>query len=756
MKKILYLIFIATYFISYNCHAQYTKQDSIQLFDEGKIDAYIDESGVFTSRYKLKNIKLYLDKLAGETAKNGFISNPKRKHNFADGNDYEISFMDVDKQMHKVPKVFHLNNIVQKENALERPILYYDKNIYYILVNNFLDVDQYETELITFKNNQFSFELINNQALHAAFFGKKVNDFPSIYYLSKSLNSDNLLTYKTIREKYGSFTSNQTYEDEQIYRWLKKDFSKPQKYIYDFTYYPFEITKDALKYQKNRNPYQPIYSVGDNISDAIKKPDNIYKILDKYTIEIPNMPSPKEQVFNTCLPYSLGTIIQKNIYDTGNFKVPINALPDSLTVDYFALMSNAFINKSEDFVFDDIDSTSYVNYKGIFINKNVMQIQIGNCRNINKMLNYLNVGDLFNSNILDVRVVKLREERYNIFFSFMKETYKIANNYIKADETIDLPDKVLKKIQIDFTKATSLPANDFDFVSALNKSRVIITIHGRVNKKSINSFFKNLFFDNCNTIEQKFSVEYSEHEQRTISIEYCVNKIINILKISKCPVVVGGSNSQSNFPIGLNGMDSQFRDFYNSMNHALVVTGYRKVLNQQTGDTLELFKVLNSWGSSWQIANNDGWIDARHFIFCHSNSVGYRYITFYYIPLRKYIEHTDFTTNSINTQLIISETMSKGYKTSIVNYNLNPKPLNINLIYAKIDNEIKNKRWDSAMNLAKLYEYMIPLESGIIAENIKTGLLYTKIYYLMGYISSKNENFSEANILNIRIRNYWT
>ncbi|MFM6928487.1 MAG: hypothetical protein ACKOX6_08475 [Bdellovibrio sp.] len=44
--------------------------------------------------------------------------------------------------------------------------------------------------------------------------------------------------------------------------------------------------------------------------------------------------------------------------------------------------------------------------------------------------------------------------------------------------------------------------------------------------------------------------------------------------------------------------------------HAVVVSGYRKVCNQKN-ECRDSLKVVNSWGQGWQNKNDGGWIDAR-------------------------------------------------------------------------------------------------------------------------------------------------
>jgi hypothetical protein len=159
-----------------------------------------------------------------------------------------------------------------------------------------------------------------------------------------------------------------------------------------------------------------------------------------------------------------------------------------------------------------------------------------------------------------------------------------------------------------------------------------------------------------------------------------------------------------------------------------------------------LIKILNSWGTLWQKNFNSGWIDARAFIFSHQNYQTKRNIKIAYIPLTKHaiLDDYDFITYSTNTKIIINQNLTKGLKASIESYERNPQRLNISIIYAKIDNEIKNKRWATATSLAKLYEYLIPYEGGTGYDTHIMDGMYAKIYYLLGFLAEKKGNMTEA------------
>ena len=48
--------------------------------------------------------------------------------------------------------------------------------------------------------------------------------------------------------------------------------------------------------------------------------------------------------------------------------------------------------------------------------------------------------------------------------------------------------------------------------------------------------------------------------------------------------------------------------------HSFVISGYRKICNSAGDQCYDSVKVHNSWGQTWQDANNDGWVDAKTLI----------------------------------------------------------------------------------------------------------------------------------------------
>ena len=155
---------------------------------------------------------------------------------------------------------------------------------------------------------------------------------------------------------------------------------------------------------------------------------------------------------------------------------------------------------------------------------------------------------------------------------------------------------------------TTLSPNEFDFIKALKQNNVSL-------------FFKYLFFDGCKSkkVDKSLNVYHLNFYDNLsfTSIDTVIQAIKNTLNIYKCPISICGSKQFINTS-GYN-LPSYSPRVYNVENttHSLLISGYKKVIDPKTGEEKELFKVHNSWGKNWQIANNNGWVDARHFIYMH-------------------------------------------------------------------------------------------------------------------------------------------
>lgn len=184
----------------------------------------------------------------------------------------------------------------------------------------------------------------------------------------------------------------------------------------------------------------------------------------------------------------------------------------------------------------------------------------------------------------------------------------IVNKYSDADKT---QDKTFKWLEDVFNKVKSKEINCIDcvanevqalFPGLMDKNRVVKSF----SKPDFGQFLFSLAVpDRCMKIENQIifpddlQVEvYPDEAQKTATSAQIKTKIIEILKIGK--------------PLALNGicMDQkkEIPDILNCQSyHAVVVTGYSTKCSPK-GKCHEAFKVLNSWGESWQRAYSDGWV----------------------------------------------------------------------------------------------------------------------------------------------------
>lgn len=105
---------------------------------------------------------------------------------------------------------------------------------------------------------------------------------------------------------------------------------------------------------------------------------------------------------------------------------------------------------------------------------------------------------------------------------------------------------------------------------------------------------------------------FPKAEQSRPNYDETIEKIKDILKKKR--------------PIGLNfcaqePLVAKSRDSCSSMmstqviggQHDVIIHGYRKVCNQKN-ICRDVVKIQNSWGESWQTANDDGWVDAKEIL----------------------------------------------------------------------------------------------------------------------------------------------
>ncbi len=125
-----------------------------------------------------------------------------------------------------------------------------------------------------------------------------------------------------------------------------------------------------------------------------------------------------------------------------------------------------------------------------------------------------------------------------------------------------------------------IPSNQISLIKALKED-------------DYNKFLKTLFFS-CNNGRYKFPnyLHFSQSNISTLSKTEQKQRIIDILFEGK-PII--------------------FRHFAlpNSKGrHDAVICGYKKVIDPETKQFKDVFKIQNSWGELWQYANLDGWFDA--------------------------------------------------------------------------------------------------------------------------------------------------
>lgn len=312
----------------------------------------------------------------------------------------------------------------------------------------------------------------------------------------------------------------------------------------------------------------PVYSKGDNLSDALIKPSIVFAEV-RDLKEIKNMPAVLTQDdLGDCGAASLSTIVQKHACDKWPNKIPDcnKNLPQQFRISSFGMM--VYTNKDP-----AIDETFQPNK---YVTRNMYNIIekfakdpifiLDSCKPFSNLINNFSLKG----------AVGL--ENRDKFFSYLRKLYE-SNKAATEANISDCPECLAE-----ITKATGMNSNLFNLKKALTKD-------------SYDKFMYSLFFDGCDFEDLADAIKpYGYPDDATKATPVDVkNKIVEGLRKNK-PVL---------FPSLCLSTD---KNNVCKDGHSIVISGFKKVCNGSL--CKDVFKVQNSWGESWQKANNEGWVDA--------------------------------------------------------------------------------------------------------------------------------------------------
>ena len=311
----------------------------------------------------------------------------------------------------------------------------------------------------------------------------------------------------------------------------------------------------------------PVYTKGDDLAAAPFKPKIVYdEIKDSKIIE--NMPAIITQDdLGDCRASSLTTIMQKHSCDKWKDKIPdCKNPPPRFNISSFGMMVYTNKDPIQDETLQPFQEIARNMYTIIEDIAKYPTFILDSCKPFTNLVN--------NFSLKGAKGLKDRDQ----FFAYLQKLYKSNKAKTEAD-IADCPE-CLNEI----AKATGMNANLFNLKKALSK-------------ENYDKFLYTLFFDGCDFKSFAGGFEpYGFPGDATNATPLEVkNKIIEGLRKNK-PVL---------FPKLCMTVDAKNAC---TSGHSIVISGYKKVCSGSV--CKDVFKVQNSWGESWQKANNDGWVDA--------------------------------------------------------------------------------------------------------------------------------------------------
>ena len=315
------------------------------------------------------------------------------------------------------------------------------------------------------------------------------------------------------------------------------------------------------------NSLVPVYSKGDDLTLAPVKPSFVYnEIKDSKIIE--NMPAIITQdSLGDCRGASLTTIMQKHTCDKWKEKIPnCKNLPPQFHISSFGMMVYTNKDPIQNKTFQPHQKVARSMYDIVADISKYPTFILDSCKPFSNLVN--------NFSFKGTNGLEDRDK----FFLYLQKLYK-SNKATTEANVADCPD-CLNEI----AKATGINANLFNLKKALSKD-------------NYDKFLYTLFFDGCKFEDfadgfEPFGFPGDAVNATPLDVK---KKIIEGLRKNK-PVL---------FPKLC--LDTDAKNACSSI-HSIVISGYKKVCSGSS--CKDVFRVQNSWGESWQKANNEGWVDA--------------------------------------------------------------------------------------------------------------------------------------------------
>lgn len=337
-----------------------------------------------------------------------------------------------------------------------------------------------------------------------------------------------------------------------------------------------------------------------------------YQPIKRKQLVIPFLPEVKSQnPFTFCVMYGVGAMIKQFINRDDNFRFlresNPTALQDETDISYFALSSvlkgtrksnqidktkewmlteaekkwtdftvdeNKLYPDWEDWEKDDVSSK---------INRKLNDLSSVELILNTPQTNFDNIGDHVDNYYMKLGVKTSIQDAF--FKDYLKNIYeKNKKTPIKNEEIENITNEIASMIGFD--------KQSIDLPSALDSP-------------SLYEFYFKLFFKNA----YQYSIKLPNISFKRLNSYISANATFdgNIVKKTLIHALEKGYLIEIGAKVILPGNEK-------GGGHALTICGYRIVKDPATGKLIDAFKILNSWGQTWQDITNDGWLNANDVI----------------------------------------------------------------------------------------------------------------------------------------------
>lgn len=412
------------------------------------------------------------------------------------------------------------------------------------------------------------------------------------------LSSDHHYRQETIQPYFSPPRPNNYKQPEQ---------AKELAYLYNHAVF-FDTEESKARYKKALEFKGLMYksNIGDYGSEFMRVDDKLpkrifYKPVLYSHVRVPNLPALKEQgIFPSCLSYAYGALYQHAINSdpkvTKLRELDPSALKNETDISYFSMQQyirgNKFVEKENAWRYG----------KGIeeeSLTKNVHHFNFESREDLDRRISPPREILLQNAHQYDNIPKKietyLKEKKLggNDYYSWFTD---YLENLYSDNKTKKYTDAELKSLTTQFSEMTGIPVSHLDLKAALLMETYYQFLYALFFSEAENF----ISFSNPKNIVGHFNLDDSEGLSDVEKFNILKKKIVSTLN--------NGRPALIHLFVFPNSETDQ-------RGHAVLITGFQKVMDPNNGVIHDIFKVHNSWGEGWEDFTNGGWFFADHLLY---------------------------------------------------------------------------------------------------------------------------------------------